>query len=208
MRLQVAIDRVSLDEAIKLAEQFEGQTDILEMGTSLVKDYGNLAIEKLREVLPTTELLIDSKTIDEGAYEFNQAIKYGGDIVTVMGAASVATLNACYEVVQQQNKTMMIDLLEVSDDKIARISHFPEAIYMLHHSIDRNDSFNATESINEFNAKFPEIHYLAIAGGIDLEQTKDLANQNQVEIIIVGSSITKAEEPLVAVKEFMEVIHK
>ena len=55
MRLQAAIDRVSLEEAVALAEQLDGKTDILEMGTSLVKDYGNLAIEKLRTVLTTTE---------------------------------------------------------------------------------------------------------------------------------------------------------
>ena len=44
MRLQAAIDRVSLEEAVALAEQLDGKTDILELGTSLVKDYGNLAI--------------------------------------------------------------------------------------------------------------------------------------------------------------------
>ena len=75
MKLQTAIDRVSLEDAIALAKQLDGKTDILEMGTSLVKDYGNLAIEKLREVLPQTNLLVDSKTIDEGAYEFSQAFR-------------------------------------------------------------------------------------------------------------------------------------
>ena len=103
MRLQAAIDRVSLEEAVALAEQLDGKTDILEMGTSLVKDYGNLAIEKLRTVLTKTDLLVDSKTIDEGAYEFNQAFRHGGDIVTVMGAASIDTLNVCYEVAEKQN---------------------------------------------------------------------------------------------------------
>ena len=128
MRLQAAIDRVSLEEAVALAEQLDGKTDILEMGTSLVKDYGNLAIEKLRTVLTKTDLLVDSKTIDEGAYEFNQAFRHGGDIVTVMGAASIDTLNVCYEVAEKQNKTMMIDLLEVTDEKIKKIQIFPNAM--------------------------------------------------------------------------------
>ena len=118
MRLQTAIDRVSMEDAVHLAEQLNGKTDILEMGTSLVKDYGNLAIEKLREALSETSLLVDSKTIDEGAYEFTQAFRHGADIVTAMGAASVETLKACYEVAEQEKKTMMIDLLEVEEDKI------------------------------------------------------------------------------------------
>lgn len=208
MKLQVAIDRVPLEDAVALAKQLEGKIDILEMGTSLVKDYGNLAIEKISEILSQTELLVDSKTIDEGAYEFQQAIKYGGDIITVMGAASLETLQACYEVVQEHNKTMMIDLLEVSDEKISKISDFSEAIYMLHHSVDRNDQFNATESIAQFKTKYPKINRLAIAGGIDLEQATRLAEQGNIEVVIVGSNITKAVDPLHAVKEFMGVVHK
>lgn len=208
MKLQIAIDRVSLEDAIVLAKQLDGKTDILEMGTSLVKDYGNLAIEKLREVLPQTSLLVDSKTIDEGAYEFNQAFRYGGDIVTAMGAASVDTLQACYDVAQKENKTMMIDLLEVSDEKIEQIKLFPDAIYALHHSVDRKDHFDAAASVESFRQKHPEIKRLAIAGGIDLRQAQLLAEQGIIEVVIVGSKIAKAENPLQAVNEFMGAVHK
>ena len=208
MKLQTAIDRVSLEDAIALAKQLDGKTDILEMGTSLVKDYGNLAIEKLREVLPQTSLLVDSKTIDEGAYEFSQAFRYGGDIVTAMGAASVDTLQACYDVAQKENKTMMIDLLEVSDEKIEQIMLFPDAIYALHHSVDRKDHFDAAASVESFRQKHPEIKRLAIAGGIDLRQAQLLAEQGIIEVVIVGSKIVKAENPLQAVNEFMGAVHK
>lgn len=208
MKLQTAIDRVSLEDAIALAKQLDGKTDILEMGTSLVKDYGNLAIEKLREVLPQTNLLVDSKTIDEGAYEFSQAFRYGGDIVTAMGAASVDTLQACYDVAQKENKTMMIDLLEVSDEKIEQIKLFPDAIYALHHSVDRKDHFDAAASVESFRQKYPEIKRLAIAGGIDLRQAQLLAEQGIIEVVIVGSKIAKAENPLQVVNEFMGAVHK
>lgn len=46
MKLQVALDRISLDEAIKLSTKLNGNVDIIEIGTSLIKDYGNSAIEK------------------------------------------------------------------------------------------------------------------------------------------------------------------
>lgn len=208
MKLQAAIDRVLLDDAIALAKQLNGKTDILEMGTSLVKDYGNLAIEKLSAVLTESLLLVDSKTIDEGAYEFRQAFRYGGEIVTVMGAASVDTLKACYDVTQKENKTMMIDLLEVTDEKIEQIKDFPEAIYALHHSVDRTDQFDAAASVEAFRQKYPSIKRLAIAGGIDLKQAEALAEQGIIEVIIVGSKITKAEDPLKAVNEFMGAVHK
>lgn len=206
MKLQIAIDRVSLTEAINLAHQLDGKTDILEMGTSLVKDYGNAAIQKMKESLHQSKLLVDSKTIDEGEYEFNQAFHHGGDIVTVMGAASYDTLAACYEVAQKENKTMMIDLLEVSDRKVAIIQDFPDAIYALHHSIDRKDKVDAVATVTAFHKKFPTIKRLAIAGGIDLSQTEKLTEQGILEVIIVGSKITKAQDPLNEANKFMEAI--
>ncbi|WP_414841504.1 orotidine 5'-phosphate decarboxylase / HUMPS family protein [Enterococcus saccharolyticus] len=207
MKLQTAIDRVSLEEACHLAKQLDGRTDIVEMGTSLVKDYGNVAIESLRRVLQKSELLVDSKTMDEGAYEFNQGFKFGADILTVMGAASYDTLQACYEVSQKQQKTMLIDLLEVSDEKIQQILDFPHAIYALHHSIDKKEKQNAVASVATFHQKFPQVKRLAIAGGIDLDQTTALAKQGLVEIVVVGSKITKASSPETAVKEFMKEIN-
>lgn len=208
MKLQAAIDRVSLGEATRLAYNLNGKVDIVEMGTSLVKDYGNLAITELRNVLTETELLVDIKTIDEGAYEFKQGYRFGGDILTVMGAASYDTIKVCYEVAQTEGKTMMIDLLEVSDEKVAELTEFNQAIFALHHSIDRKDKLDAVASVAAFHEKFPQIKRLAIAGGIDLEQTKKLAEQGLMEIVIVGSKITKSTDPVQTAEEFMKELQK
>ncbi|SFH55143.1 orotidine 5'-phosphate decarboxylase / HUMPS family protein [Pisciglobus halotolerans] len=208
MKLQTAIDRVSLEDAVAMAKALNGKMDILEMGTSLIKDYGNLAIEQIRQVLTETELLVDLKTIDEGAYEFRQGYLHGGDILTVMGAASYDTLKACYEVSQEKGKTMMIDLLEVDENKIEQILDFDEAIFCLHHSIDRKDTLDATGSVAAFHQRFPQVKRIAIAGGIDLQQAKELAAQGLTEIVIVGSKITKSSEPAKTVEMFMEAIHQ
>ena len=40
MRLQVAIDRVNLKTAEAMIEEMRGLADIIEVGTSLIKDYG------------------------------------------------------------------------------------------------------------------------------------------------------------------------
>jgi 3-hexulose-6-phosphate synthase len=101
---------------------------------------------------------------------------------------------------------MMIDLLEVSDEKIKQILDFPQAIYTLHHSIDKQDQQDAVASVADFHQKFPQINRLAIAGGIDLKQATALAQQNLVEVVIVGSKITKASSMNEAVNEFMKEI--
>lgn len=206
MKLQVAIDRVTLAEAVKLASELNGKVDIIEMGTSLIKDYGNEAIVQLRTALPDSQLLADIKTIDEGQYEFNQGFKHGADILTVMGASSLDTIRLCEQVAKDYQKTMMIDLLEVEETKIKQLQEFESAIFCLHHSIDKIDSWNVVETVAEFKLKFPQIKRLAIAGGINLTQAEELKKQGLMEIIIVGSSITKATDIEVEAKKFMEVI--
>ncbi|MDH9161107.1 MULTISPECIES: orotidine 5'-phosphate decarboxylase / HUMPS family protein [Staphylococcus] len=206
MKLQVAIDRIALEEAVGLARALNGHVDIIEIGTSLIKDYGNVAIEKIKEVVTGSQILVDSKTIDEGTYEFNQAFKYGADIVTVMGAASYETLLACYEVTQQQGSTMMIDLLNLDPTYIASITDFPQAIYLLHSSVDKQQSNQAVSEIMDFKQLYGHIQHLAIAGGVDYNATQALAAQGIVETVVVGSKITNSESPIDTAKKFMEVL--
>lgn len=206
MKLQVAIDRVSLTEAVDLASQLNGQVAIIEMGTSLSKDYGNEAIRQLKEVLPDSQLLADIKTIDEGQYEFEQGFKYGADILTVMGAASLATIELCEKVTKETNRTMMIDLLEVCESKIEALQVFDSAIFCLHNSVDKEEKWSVVETVAAFKDAYPQVKRLAIAGGIDLSQARELKEQGLMEIIIVGSSITKADDPVKEAEKFMEVI--
>ncbi|GAY72210.1 D-arabino-3-hexulose 6-phosphate formaldehyde-lyase [Lentilactobacillus kosonis] len=63
MKLQAAIDRVSLDRANEIAKGLDGIVDIVELGTSLVKDYG---FEKLKTDfvgLQHSTLLLDGKLL-------------------------------------------------------------------------------------------------------------------------------------------------
>ncbi|KRO15567.1 orotidine 5'-phosphate decarboxylase / HUMPS family protein [Lacticaseibacillus saniviri] len=207
MQLQVAIDRVTLDAAVAVAKQLDGHTDIIEMGTSLVKDYGFAGIQAMHQAITKSKLLVDLKTIDEGPYEFKQGYAAGADILTVMGASSTATLDATYQVAEDQGKQMMIDLLEVDDTKLATITHYPNAIYALHHSVDRADKMNPVATVADFHAAHPEVAHLAIAGGINLDGAKELAEQGLTDIVIVGSTIMKAADPVAATQTFMEAMN-
>ncbi|ARY92817.1 MULTISPECIES: orotidine 5'-phosphate decarboxylase / HUMPS family protein [Lacticaseibacillus] len=206
MKLQVAIDRVPLADAVALAQQLDGKVAIIEMGTSLVKDEGLAGFRAMRAAIRTSQLLIDLKTIDEGGYEFKQGFAAGADILTVMGAASLATLKTTAAATDAAKKEMMIDLMEVDAAKQQAISIFPNAIYALHHSTDRQDHLDPTATVADFHAAFPQLKRLAIAGGIDLAGATALAAQGLTEIAIVGSAITKAADPVATAQQFMEAI--
>lgn len=207
MKLQTAIDRVSLLDAEKLVKLFAEKTDIIELGTSLVKDYGLFALEKLNEYKKDSLLLVDMKTCDEGAYEFQQGYELGFDILTVMGNSSIETLEKCYEISESYQKYMLIDLLECPTEKIKQIKNFKNAIYCLHTSIDKGENKNIIEDIQKFQEEFPDIKKICVAGGITLDVCRQMKKlKKELDSVIVGSAITKAENMEIEMKKFKEAL--
>lgn len=206
MDLQVAIDRVTLERAVDLARQLDDQVDIIELGTSLIKDYGVLQIHQALPALRHAKLLLDIKTIDEGEYEFDKGFA-AGDILTVMGAASRGTLEKVYALTQQRQKQMFIDMMEINDVKTGQIVDFPQAIYGIHHAKDAQTGFDAAATVAAFHHQYPGVQHISVAGGIDLAMAQKLAQQGLAESVIVGSAIVKTADPVATAQKFMEVMH-
>ncbi|WP_294756073.1 orotidine 5'-phosphate decarboxylase / HUMPS family protein [uncultured Lactobacillus sp.] len=207
MKLQVAIDRVSLTTAVQLARKLDGIADIVEFGTSIIKDYGFYEIKAANVNLKHSLLLLDTKTNDEGQYEFEQGFKAGADILTVMGTAGPETLASVYEIAEQKNREVLIDLMGMSNNSILEIAKFPNAIYNLHNSHDAGKNANLLNLVSDFRKKFPPVKNIAVAGSIDLEQAKKLAMQNEVQEVIVGSKIVQSNNPVNEASKFKEIIN-
>ena len=207
MKLQVAIDRVSLTAAVQLARKLDGIADIVEFGTSIIKDYGFYEIKAANVNLKHSLLLLDTKTNDEGQYEFEQGFKAGADILTVMGTAGPETLASVYEFAEQKNRTVLIDLMGMDYNSILEIAKFPNAIYNLHNSHDAGKNANLLNLVSDFKKKFPPVKNIAVAGSIDLEQAKKLAMQNEVQEVIVGSKIVQSNNPVNEASKFKEIIN-
>jgi len=203
-KIQVAIDRVALEDAQRLIRTLN-HADIIELGTSLSRDYGLRSVYETKHLKGNAKLLVDIKTVDQGDYEFTKYFEAGADILTVMGTSAKETLDACYEVAKRFKKEMVIDLLECSDERIETISHYPEAIYNLHFSKDGKKEISATNEIENFITKFPHINRLSFAGSLTVEKVEGIL-QKPLEIIVVGSSIVKSENPKKELDKFMEVV--
>ncbi|MFU0827444.1 MAG: 3-hexulose-6-phosphate synthase [Lachnoclostridium sp.] len=191
MKIQVAIDRVTTERAIEIISMVKDSADIIEIGTSLIKDYGLESLRRIRNTFPDIKLLADIKTIDEAEYEFKAAYKAGADILTVMGAASVETIKICQDMAAKYKKEYMIDLLEVSFDKISELKQFQDAYFCIHLPVDNNGA--VLEKLIEKSSReligYPK---LAAAGGVSLK-TIPILKEKGFEIAIVGSAIIKSE---------------
>lgn len=208
MRLQAAFDRVSVERAAELTGLVKGYADIIEVGTSLIKDYGlDGSVRVLKEKYPDQCILADIKTCDEGEYEFRKSYEAGADIPTVMGFSSVATIRACQNVAHEFGKEYMIDLLEVSDEKLTVLKkEFPDAIFGVHLPSD-NQGEGLVELVKHMCARMEGIAKIAVAGGVKLD-TLDVMKQAGVDIVIVGGAISKSEDVTAAAKAFAEEIRR
>ena len=69
MKLQVALDTLTLDECMKLLEETKGSVDIAETGTPFIIEEGMRPVKAIKEKFPEIEVLADAKIMDAGEYD-------------------------------------------------------------------------------------------------------------------------------------------
>ncbi|MBU7595229.1 3-hexulose-6-phosphate synthase [Metabacillus halosaccharovorans] len=196
MNLQLALDRLTKEDCIRIAKETEKSIDIIEIGTGVIKEYGMSIIREMRSLFPDKLILADMKTCDAGKHEARQAFEAGADITTVMAFSSDLTIKDTLQVAKEMGKQIMIDLLEVhSRERIAELEELGVKLVSLHVGKDKQteETFDTTlfSLVQGFDFE------VAVAGGINLENIHVISS-HQPDIIIAGSSITEAEKPALA----------
>jgi len=83
LKLQLALDFMPLEEALKVAQKVEEYVDWIEAGTTIILDEGNRFIRELKKCFPSKPIVADLKIIAGEKYIAENAIKAGADIVVV-----------------------------------------------------------------------------------------------------------------------------
>ena len=89
MKLQVALDLLTIEDALELAGKVAEHVDIIELGTPLIKAEGLSAVTAIKEAHPTKIVFADMKTMDAGELEADIAFKAGADLVSVLGTGTI-----------------------------------------------------------------------------------------------------------------------
>lgn len=204
MKLQLALDRLTVPEAIAVARRAEAHVDWIEIGTSLVKEFGMESVRAFRAAFPGKTLLADMKINDNARYECKIAFDAGADVVTVMGTAPTATLRSVMEEVRRAGKTVVIDLLN-ADERTRRALRdaFTDAVFCLHTGKDEQEEAGAVFGAAELDWSGRRT---AAAGGLTLDRLPDIRAAYGTEIFVVGGAIAKARDPGAAARAFQEKI--
>ncbi|MFC7394587.1 3-hexulose-6-phosphate synthase [Scopulibacillus cellulosilyticus] len=207
MNIQLALDRMTIDDAINMAKRVKDHVDWIEVGTSLIKEFGMESVKRMKEAFPDKTIVADIKTNDNAKYEFELCFKNGADVATVMGTAPKATIQACISVARQYQKNVMIDLLNVSQENLEMLSQFDQAILCAHVSKDEQELSGKSQCLIQLPSSIIKNNRIAAAGGITIDSMKRLASDSP-EVVIIGSAITKAEKPEKVAKEFKDFIRQ
>ena len=200
MKIQLALDRMNMEEAIEMARSVEASIDWIEVGTSLIKEFGVNSIKEMKNHFPDKKIIADMKTMDNAAYEMDLCFQSGADIATVMGAASDVTIQKCLEKAREYKGQIMIDLLNVSDTRLDQLRIYSQAIFCEHVSKDSQEN-SGHAMINMRN------HAGSMrAGGITLSSLPVMVRKG-LDVIIIGSAITKAKYPAEAARLIKETVN-
>lgn len=208
MNIQLALDRLTIEQAVQAAAPVAAYIDWMEVGTSLIKEFGIDSVKALKQAYPDHLIVADAKTFDNAVYEFEMCYSAGADMVTVMGAAPLVTVEACMNVAEKRGKKVMIDLLHTTESQVKLLTAYSEAVFCIHVSKDQQEIQGG--ALSGSGSQVPDClvsnksFKLAFAGGITEASIRELILYEPYAVII-GSAITKSENPVLAAEAFSKL---
>jgi 3-dehydro-L-gulonate-6-phosphate decarboxylase len=202
--LQVAMDYVSLPKALVMAAQVAPEVDIIEIGTPLCKAAGLEAIRAMREICPDKLILADFKTPDVGGLEATMAFDAGADMMTVIGGATLATVEQALAVGRARGKEILMELTGVRDilERAVEWSEIGVERIVYHREWDAQSAGRQwTEADKDTIRKLMDMGFkLTVTGGLTMELIPFFADL-PVSVLICGRGIREAADPRAAARE-------
>ena len=207
MELQLAIDLLNKEDAAELANKVKDYVDIVEIGTPIVINEGLPSVQHLNDNIDSVKVLADLKIMDAADYEVSQAVKFGADIVTILGVAEDASIKAAVDEAHKHGKQLLVDMIAVQDlEKRAKDLDDLGADYIaVHTGYDlQAEGQSPLESLRKVKSVISNSK-VAVAGGIKPDTIKDIVAENP-DLIIVGGGIANAEDPVEAAKQCRDIV--
>lgn len=206
MKLQLAMDVLTLEAALELSGKVAEYVDIIELGTPLVKNAGLSAVTAIKQAHPDKIVFADLKTMDAGELEADIAFKAGADLVTVLGVADDSTITGAIKAGKAHGKGVVVDLIGV-EDKAARAKEVTElgaTFVEMHSGLDEQAQEGYDLNALLTAGKESGVSF-SVAGGVKLATIKDV-QASGADVAVIGGGIYSADDPAHAAKELRDAI--
>ncbi len=207
MKLQLALDDITLEEAMELVANVRDYVDIIEVGTPMVMEYGMAPVRELKKRFPDKKVLADLKIMDAGKYESEIAFKAGADYITVLGVTDDGTIEGCVEAARAHRGLVVADMICVKDaeERIRRLEELGIDILSVHTGVDQQAAGRTPLDDLKVMRRAVTAAEISVAGGISAE-TLPAYLEYKPEIVIVGSGITHAEDPRKVAEKIYKIV--
>ena len=208
MKLQLALDDISLVDALVLAEKVRDYVDIFEIGSPFIIQEGMRAVREFRRYFPEKKILADTKIMDAGEYEAELTFKAGADYCTVLGVTDILTIKACLAAAKKYGKQVFVDTICVPDlnTRIKELEDVGVDSISVHVGVDEQavgqTPLNALKQVKQLSKH----SQLSVAAGIKVSRV-DQYQALGADIIIVGGGVNHADDPVATAKALADKIH-
>ncbi|WP_334136714.1 3-hexulose-6-phosphate synthase, partial [Muricomes intestini] len=160
------------------------------------------AVKTFKERFPEKEILADMKIMDAGYYESEEALKVGADYVTVLGVTDNLTIKGCIDAAEKYGKEIVVDMICAPDlpRRIRELENLGAHGLAVHVGTDQQAAGRKPIDDLRVMAEHCKAAKISVAGGISADTTPEYAALKP-EVLIVGSGITHAKNPVKAAKE-------
>ncbi|MCL2588904.1 MAG: 3-hexulose-6-phosphate synthase [Oscillospiraceae bacterium] len=207
MKLQLALDTDSLYWALKFTEKVVDYIDIIEIGTPFVYEEGMHAVRAFHKHFREKELLADLKIMDGGAFEAMQAYEAGADYITIMAVTDILTVKAAIAETNKWGKQAVIDFLcePNMEQKIREMEEVGAHYLAVHTGADQQAAGRTPLEDLKMMTAHAKYSKIAVAGGISSQTVAQYAALKP-DIVIVGSAIIRAKDPVDEAKRIREAL--
>lgn len=209
MKLQLALDDITLDDALTLLDKVHSFVDIVEIGTPFIIQDGMVPVREIKKRYPDLLVLADTKIMDAGDYEAKLAFEAGADQITVLGVTDILTVKGCLKAAEPYNGTVVIDMICV-DNLEERVSQLEEAgvtALAVHTGVDQQAAGRTPMDDLKAMKACSKNSQIYVAGGINLKTIEQYAAAG-ADVAIIGSGICKAKDPVQEARAVSEKLRK
>jgi bifunctional enzyme Fae/Hps len=201
--LQIAFND-DLDSVNKILPTIRKSERILiEAGTPFIKREGFDGIGRIAEIW-NGHIVADLKTMDGAIEEVELASSAGATAATVLGSASIETINLFIQKCSELELDSMIDMINVEEPlNVLRKLRKPPSAVILHKGRDEETTRGKLipyKQVNKIRSKYDCL--ISAAGGVDLKEARS-AIFNGASIVVVN--IVAKADPWTGIRDEEDV---